>query len=312
MMSLVKTSLRLVLTASLVGTAGCSMLPGTDNDTAANIDITESPNIHAANLSIARALEKQSDFKKASLLYQELLRQEPDAVPVLHRLAITEDKLGNHERAGELFRQAIDEEPENAVLLADYGYHLYLAERLDQAEPVLRKAVQLEPHNARAKVNLALVLCSQEQFTEGRKLFLEAGLSPRDIQLNMAFAHTASGHLKQGRAAYAQLRSERPGDDNLNARIAQIDEVIAEVAPARLQGVPIAEGQQPNMTIPAVVNAGQIERARFTDEVAGGSRIMTVSAIEPIGADVVDSSAVDYASTDYSPNNPFVSDRASR
>ena len=57
--------------------------------------------------------------------------------------------LGDHERSDTYYEKALEANPENAVVLNNYSYHLSVRkERLDEAERMSKKALTIEPENA--------------------------------------------------------------------------------------------------------------------------------------------------------------------
>ncbi|MFQ5734059.1 MAG: tetratricopeptide repeat protein, partial [Planctomycetaceae bacterium] len=105
----------------------------------------------------AQAQEKLGRVAEARRAYQKLYDEDPENADVCHRLAIVCAKMGDARLSHRHFLEAIRLAPDNAQIIADYGYAKLLDRDLASAETLLRKAISMQPGNKRARNNLALV-----------------------------------------------------------------------------------------------------------------------------------------------------------
>ena len=82
---------------------------------------------------------------------------------------------GLHDEAVAASRRALDFEPNNQKLVNDFGYSLYEAGRLHEAEEMLQRAVRMDPSDKLARNNLEL--CRKKK--RGTKRSRSAGQSRR-------------------------------------------------------------------------------------------------------------------------------------
>jgi tetratricopeptide (TPR) repeat protein len=87
-------------------------------------------------------------------LYRKAAAKYPD-VPVFHQrfgqCAAQEDMFDEAIAAGQ---RAIDLDPENAALVSDLGWTMFLTERYREAEALFLRALEIDPENENARMNL--------------------------------------------------------------------------------------------------------------------------------------------------------------
>jgi tetratricopeptide (TPR) repeat protein len=88
--------------------------------------------------------------------------------------AIALSESEQHDRAVELYRQAIELRPDWAKAHNNLGNSLVRVERFAEAEQAYRRALQLEPRYALAYYNLGTLLARQDRLSEGEQMLREA------------------------------------------------------------------------------------------------------------------------------------------
>jgi Flp pilus assembly protein TadD len=83
---------------------------------------------------------------------------------------VVADRLGDHEAAQELYRNALKIVPNEPTVLNNLGLSYLLAKKIPQAEETLRRAAAQPGADHRVRDNLALVLSLEGKFAEGEKL----------------------------------------------------------------------------------------------------------------------------------------------
>ena len=124
---------------------------------------TEPAGLRARNL-LAQIYASQSDFDKARVLVEEVLKENPkdnDALTLKGRLAVN---AGDFPEAIAAFRSVLKDQPNSVDVLS------YLAETqlrngdVELAGENLRRAVDVEPQNAEARIRLARYLMQTKDF----------------------------------------------------------------------------------------------------------------------------------------------------
>ncbi len=157
----------------------------------------------------ARARLSQGDRARALTLLRDWAAAHPDDLPVQQMLSVTLDPVAERDEAVRAYRAVLAQRPDDAVaannlafvLAADaasrtealdlarrayeqmrgeptiadtYGWVLYHAGDLDQAERVLSDAVRRSPDLLDARIHLALVLVARDQLPRAREQWAEA------------------------------------------------------------------------------------------------------------------------------------------
>jgi Tfp pilus assembly protein PilF len=138
------------------------------------------PNVAAsACVATADALEKAGHWREALLELDRAAQFDPKlATKHARRLATLSDRAGDPVRAQTEFARALTYDPNDAVLLSDFGYFRLRHGDFAAAEAQLRKAVALDPSNRAAWGNYAACLVKLGRFDEAltayRKILHEA------------------------------------------------------------------------------------------------------------------------------------------
>jgi Tfp pilus assembly protein PilF len=155
--------------------------------------VAEQPPLTAAQkadmqLVFAGGMERQGRYEEAREMYRKAIESDPERADAYHRLALLHDQQGECETAAGYYQQALQRAPENADLHCDLGYSCYLQERWSDAEANLRRAIGLEPDLRRAHNNLGLVLARTGREQEALQEFARAGCDRAQAHANLAHA----------------------------------------------------------------------------------------------------------------------------
>ena len=131
------------LTLALLGTvavSGCHQTAQRASSIASTLSIpSKQIEDYETRLSIARQDERKGKTKAARKAYEKLVKENPTNPLVYHRLGIIAAGSGEFDTANGNFRRAYELAPENAELLADWGYSLYLQGEFIEAEELTRQ-----------------------------------------------------------------------------------------------------------------------------------------------------------------------------
>jgi len=204
-------------------------------------------------MALARLNERRGQTDIAKKMYERELEANPRNATAHHRLAVIAAQEERWDASNEHFRIARELAPNNADLLSDLGYALYLQHRLSEAESCLKTAVQIDPRNAAAQNNLGIVLGVQGRFEESLAVFKRTGTAAEAYN-NLAYVHAQLGDIDQ---ALANLHQALSLDSNLRtAAVAmmQLNEIQqrlekmhqSEQAIAQREAGPVATPQSPS------------------------------------------------------------------
>jgi tetratricopeptide (TPR) repeat protein len=208
----------------------------------------------SAAMALLRGMnhERNGEWDKARLVYEEIRQKQPDNMDAVHRLGIVADAQRRHVEAEQLFLLALERNPRNAALLADLGYCYFLQGQLTKAESALQKAITLEPSNQRFHNNMGLVVGHLGRHEEALDQFRQAG-SEADAQYNLAFVYAAQERPLEAKACFqAALRTD-PTHRRARDALGSFEEYDRkphylrdiEVADGGVKTVPFVEGADP-------------------------------------------------------------------
>ena len=122
----------------------------------------------------------------------------PNDVAILTARGIALDRLSRHAEAQAAYRQALQRDPTDFVVLSNLGLSLGLSGQTDQGIPILRELVRDGSATQKTRGNLALVygLAGREREASAA---LAGDLSQSQIQNNLAYYRELRGALRQGK-----------------------------------------------------------------------------------------------------------------
>src|SRR5690606_28935288 len=113
------------------------------------------------------------------------------------------DQLGEPDAARDLYRRALELQPDEPSVLSNLSMSYLLQGDLNAAERYLREAGAAPGAGSRVRQNLALVLGLQGRFEEAEKIRRQ-DLSPRQAEANGAYLRA----LLSLRDSWSQIASE--------------------------------------------------------------------------------------------------------
>jgi tetratricopeptide (TPR) repeat protein len=120
----------------------------------------------ASALKKAIGLHRENRLADATVLYREILQQNPRHADALHLLGAIEIQRKNPSAALELFDRAIEINPSNAAFFSNRGNALKDLKRADEALASFNRALAIKPDYAEALYNRANVLKALNRFDE--------------------------------------------------------------------------------------------------------------------------------------------------
>ncbi len=154
----------------------------------------------------ARKAQQEKDPLRAEQLYRKAIEIDPNHAFAHSNLGYTLNELKRYEEAEAALRRAIELDPNLTAPHNNLGSVLNELKRYEEAEAVLRRAIELDPSYAIAHSNLGSVLSDSKRYEEAEAALRRAiELDPSD-----ALAHSNLGSvlsdLKRYEEAEAVLR----------------------------------------------------------------------------------------------------------
>jgi Flp pilus assembly protein TadD len=137
------------------------------------------------HLSQGRALLEHGYLQEAMAELSVAATVGPDLVEANNLLGVAHDRLGQHLQARECYERALTVSPNNAVVLANLGYSLYLADDYDGALRRLKQAAKLAPGTPVIYDNLGIVYAHLRRYDDAYKYFAIAS-NEYDAHLKLA------------------------------------------------------------------------------------------------------------------------------
>ncbi|MHA6685017.1 tetratricopeptide repeat protein [Mesorhizobium sp. A556] len=158
-----------------------------------------------------KALAANGQFEPAlSAVRRAQTPEYPDWKLVSAEAAIL-DQLGQKDEARQLYRKALDLQPNEPTVLSNLGMSYVLEGDLRTAETYLRSAAGQPTADSRVRQNLALVVGLQGRFDEAEKIAAQE-LSPDQAQANVAYLRK----MLSQQNAWNQLKKDDKGKSATN------------------------------------------------------------------------------------------------
>ena len=212
----------------------------------------------------ARLKERNGDYRGALKLYEQLELSSSQPKALDHRLAITHMNLSNVSEAESYFKKALQQNPENSELLADYGYSQYLRGNHDEAQKYLHQALELSPDLKRAKMNLALSLGMSGDLQQSFLTFREV-VGEAEAHSNLAYVHIQRGEGELAIKRYSKALSIDPKLNSAGQAMVQLAQLRQRQLPTNTKEAETQIAQsspQPDTKKPLPVETVSIRHAK--------------------------------------------------
>ena len=178
-------------------------------------------------LAMARSLEQEKDFEKASQIYQNIIKQHPKCVVAVHRLAITYDQQKRFEESEKLFKRALQLQPNDSNILCDLGHSQYLQRRWADAEENLQKAIKLNPEHQRSHNQLGMVYARTDRTDRAMSEFRAGGCTASQAHINCGIGMILDGKPAQARQELQVAGQSQNLSEDLRGRLDKLNQMLA-------------------------------------------------------------------------------------
>ncbi len=141
-----------------------------------------------AALLMGRQYEQEAKYAEAIEIFEGIVREQGNIPVALHRLGVIYSKTGQTELAQKYLSLAVSVDPQNAELLADFGYLTFVNGDIQGAEQSYLAALNVDPNLKRAHNNLGVILAKTNRLQLARQHFGWAGNNEAAILQNMSLA----------------------------------------------------------------------------------------------------------------------------
>jgi predicted TPR repeat methyltransferase len=183
-------------------------------------------------LQLAISLHQQNRFEDAELVYRELLNQIPENPNILHFLGLLRHQRGFTDEGANLIKQALAIAPDYVDAHNNLG-NLYLqAGRPEEAEPCYRRVLELRPDFAAAYGNLGVALKELEKYEEAILHLLKAiDICPEDASnyQNLGNVYKNMSRFREAVDMFRKTLELKPFDSNAYRKLSQTLFVMGEI-----------------------------------------------------------------------------------
>jgi Tfp pilus assembly protein PilF len=183
--------------------------------------------------------------------YERGLKDNPKHLPTLISLARLYDRQDHFDKAEQLYAQALEAEPDNAMAHNDLGLCLARHHQSEAALAELRKATKLEPSRKLYRNNLATVLVDLGRIDEASKELKEAH-PPAIAHYNLGYLLYQAGNKAR---AYEEFTAAQKADTSLAAAQQMLNQLDAETRTKEQTQVAMASSATPPPKAPPAAAA---------------------------------------------------------
>ena len=179
-------------------------------------------------LSAARELSLQSNFKKAEMLTRDIIKKDPGIIDAYSTLGHIYLKQNRYKEALEFYKKALGLKPDDAALITGVAAcHLKLDQK-GEAEAVLLDSLKILPSDSRLFFMLGNVYRAQQKEDEAIRAFHQClKLNPKS-----ASAYNALAAIYFGRNDYAVARENVEAAARYDDRLPGVHYTIAQILEA--------------------------------------------------------------------------------
>lgn len=179
-------------------------------------------------LTLGRLYRVANNTVESEKSYKRALEIDANSEEALTGLAVVYSDIGDTKKAIEMLRIVTERNPNSRTLFALASSYEQMRDYKSAAE-VYRRALELQPDNARLKRGLAQTLLLSDRYDEALKLYTQiAKEDPKDaqIQLHISEIYRQKRDFEKARAALAQAKKLDP--ESLEIRYDEVNLLDAE------------------------------------------------------------------------------------
>ncbi|HES58972.1 MAG TPA: tetratricopeptide repeat protein, partial [Caldithrix sp.] len=172
------------------------------------------------------ALQQLAQFEQALPYLKKSYKLNPDNINVISSLAVVYENLNQFEKSDSLYEAAIQQFPDDALLLNNYSYSLSeRGIRLDEALTMVKKALQISPDNGAYLDTIGWIYYKLKNYLEAEK-YIKQAIEVRENS-SVVFEHLGDVYyeLKQYNLARENWRKAldlQPDNESLKLKLEKV------------------------------------------------------------------------------------------
>lgn len=171
----------------------------------------------------AESLEKGGKETEAVQMYERARQLDVKvANQATRRMANLYGRLGEFDKAKQEYVLALQQNPNDAELLNDFGYCYYCRGLWDDSEKRLRQSIAINPKNGRAWSNLGMTLAQKGETKESLEAFQKT-VSPGQAYCNLGFLLATQGKRNEACDAFKEALKHEPDLQRAAVAIAKLE-----------------------------------------------------------------------------------------
>ncbi len=149
--------------------------------------------------------------EKAKSTFADILKSSPGFIPAIRSLAALELTDGQPERAEEIYKSALSQQPQNGAVLLDYGQLLAQQQRTDQAIEQFKAASKIQNYEIEGSVALARTYIANGQPEQAKAALVEhQGMDHSGVWAELGNAQMMSEEFASALKSYNRLANLEP------------------------------------------------------------------------------------------------------
>lgn len=176
-------------------------------------------------IRIGDLYRSKQDFKKALEIYNSVSEKLPTPIPaeywyMLYARGMTEERLGNWDRAEADLKQALEYQPDHPYIMNYLGYAwIDRGEHMDEALKMLEKASSLRPADGYITDSVGWAHYKMRRFSDAVPILEQAvSILPYDPEIN---SHLGDAYWQVGRKVEARFQWERARNHSKDAKLTE-------------------------------------------------------------------------------------------
>ncbi|MDP7010304.1 MAG: tetratricopeptide repeat protein [Verrucomicrobiota bacterium] len=174
-------------------------------------------------LQVAIRHHEQENLSEAKAIYRQVLEEDPDNVDANHYMGVLAHQAGRNDIAIGLIQKAIECNPNRPEIHCNLGIVYKQMGLLKDAIASYRYALALKPHHAEAHYNLGIILRSQGLLKEAETSYRKALKSQPgndEIHNNLGMVMQEMGRIDEAIACFRKAAAINPGNTSARGNLA--------------------------------------------------------------------------------------------
>jgi len=188
-----------------------------------------------ANMTLAKAFERQGNIDHAILRYKEVLRVSPASLTVHRNLGNLFLQKGHIDKAAKEFSAVIQLQPDSISEYIDLAKHLSANAKLQDAEKIYEMILFFYPNDFEANNGLGIIFAQMGNLQKAAQCFVKVTVIAPDFAggfINLGHALNLQGKTEQAKEYYFKAVQLDPDSALAQCRLGQVLLSLNDIDPA--------------------------------------------------------------------------------